>query len=396
MSRISASLCSLCLIVLLAATPALAEAPDKAAVRLFDGMGKAVVASIDCNTGESINDTLAANPDLTELRFSGTCVENVLITRDDLALIGLDGATIEGNVVLFHAAGIDLVSFNVTGSPLSGIGILANSEATVADVTIEDCFRGLLVESSVLDIRTRLEITNSTTVGLLARDARVSFFGDVQVNNNGFINIAGDLGTAFSIADPNAVVQANGSFAGFVLQLGSNMIFGGGQLVANDNSFGILVSSNATFVYAVVNIEASGNAVAGLSVDGSSIFDYAAPGGAMVSFSNNTGDGVQVGRNSIATFGDAVEISGNGGFGLVVDEGAVTVAATTIENNTGGDVRLDIASASRFGDGNTIGTIECTDDIQFILGAACVAPAASRTPATPAEAIRLPFVLDEL
>ena len=162
---------------------------------------------VDCSQGQSIAEGLAKkHPDrpLTVV-IRGSCMEGVVITRDDLSLIG-DGGSIRGSVTVDGARRAVIAHLAITNPAGDGITVTNGGSATIRNNHVDD----------------------NSGYGLFLRNASFAV-----VDNNTFLrNGAGDI--------PNL------DASGIGVALGSMVRASGNQMSGNRNA-GVEVFDNSTY-----------------------------------------------------------------------------------------------------------------------------------------------------
>jgi hypothetical protein len=121
----------------------------------------------DCARGRSIAEALEKkNPNrpLTVV-VRGTCMEGVVITRDDVSLIG-DGGAINGSVAVAGAQRIVVAQLRISNPSGDGITVTNNASATIRNN----------------------EINDSSGYGLFVRNASFAQVDDNKMLRNGIVN----------------------------------------------------------------------------------------------------------------------------------------------------------------------------------------------------------------
>lgn len=123
--------------------------------------------TVDCSRGQTIADGLGEkHPDrpLTVV-VRGTCMEDILITRDDVALVG-DGGSITGSVTLDGARRALIAHLSITNPAGDGVTVVNGSSATIRNN----------------------EINDSSGYGLFVRNASFAHVNDNKMLRNGIVN----------------------------------------------------------------------------------------------------------------------------------------------------------------------------------------------------------------
>lgn len=94
---------------------------------------------VDCIAGQSIQNAIdKRNPDRSlTLVIRGTCTENVMIDRDDLALVGEAGARVTGTITIAGSRRVAIRTLIVSNPAGAGIVGTDNAAFTVEESTVE-------------------------------------------------------------------------------------------------------------------------------------------------------------------------------------------------------------------------------------------------------------------
>jgi hypothetical protein len=165
------------------------------------------VISVDCNIGESLQSTINGLPPSggVVINFVGTCVENVLIRRDDVQLSGGGIGVVQGQVV---ARGDRLIFVNMT---VSGSGIVADAGADVliSGVTLNGpgSGNGISVQLNAAAIIVNTSVSGYRT-GVSLRESAAANFNAVTIDNS----TTGVSARASSAAISNSTISNSTSF----------------------------------------------------------------------------------------------------------------------------------------------------------------------------------------
>lgn len=354
-------------VALVGLTPS--DATAKAPTIDLDGAEKGFVrtVSVDCDRGQTIERALRRLGPTLIIEFTGTCTEDVIIDRDNVTLRGAaDGATVVGGVRVDASKRVVISDFEVRDNVNleSGIEAVAGASVLIQDMVVDNSVnRGIRVRDSVAEIRD-VAVSGSVTAGILIRGSDVTLEGAIDVTTSGEGGIIlTDSSSAFS---RDGVITANGNLFGVIVQTSSSFEGVFGSLTANNNAVhGLLVASNGAFTYGLT-LETNGNGFAGIYVDeGSTMSPFAnLTDLASTTATGNAFAGVFVDRNSTFELAGNATISGQV-FGVFISTASVLqMTDTTLVGNFAGDLRLDFGVVADFvNEGNTVGTIVCTDDV---------------------------------
>jgi parallel beta-helix repeat protein len=175
------------------------------------------LARVDCEADDTIQAAVDNADDGGLVEVSGTCAESVVVRKDDIRIVGVNGATVEppadsiGFLVL--ADRVQIEDFTIIGGT-AGVNIQQGSSATVLDNTILD----------------------STSVGIFIDSAS---HGNIQ---------------------GNTLNSTSGNFSQIFVTGSSSAIISGNIITASSgNGIGAVFASSATV---------SGNNVSGTAFDG--------------------------------------------------------------------------------------------------------------------------------
>jgi hypothetical protein len=253
------------------------------------------------------------------IRFTGVCGP-VVITTDGITLQGVGTAVIDGGeaadavtvagasrvsledvdirngvngIVAVNGAHLALTGVDVLQNAVFGISIQTGSSAVLTDVTSSQ--NGL----HGLDVQTG---SAATVIGTLTASSNRVF--GINVN-----------GSSFTLS--HAIVTASGNALGIQVATSANAFINDASSVINaTNNFavGLTVVSGAHLVSFGGTINASGNPVAGVSVNSKAGLDLDAA--SQLNISNN-GDGLLVQDDSVMTVFNTPQFSGAQGFSTI-------------------------------------------------------------------------------
>ncbi len=318
--------------------------------------------TVDCDRGRSINTSLRRLPPLVfdvKIKVRGTCEENIVITRDGVALEGDPTATLVGGIRVVGADRVTITNLTVTDNTEfeGAIEAVEGASIRVINVDIENpSSRGLRVRDSVAEIQD-LSIANASTVGFLARGARLTLEGEIDVTDSTESNIVLTDGTSVFSKEGN--ITSSGGEIGMIIQGSSSFEGVFGSYTATANTFaGLLVATQGVLVYGF-DLDLSGNSNFGLWVDeASSVSPFANLQELSTTTLNNNGlAGAFVQRGSTLELAGNTTVSGNP-FGVFVEESGLKTVGADISGNVS-DLTLSFAARATFEAGTTIGTMTC-------------------------------------
>ena len=345
------------------------------------GIPVPVAVTVDCSAGQTITDvlqTVSGSP-LT-ITVSGTCDENVTITRNDVTLQGVAaGSGITGpdttldTIVIQGAQRVILDSLTVSGghngvngkgsaaftvqhstiqnTGNNGIIVLTNSRATIDSNTVTGSGAdGITVRATSNGTITNTTVQSSTMYGvhiLEGSSARIGFT---------------DSGTA-----AGNLIQGNGAAGIQVIHGSSAWLYG--NTVQNNGSLGgyegiDIERDSAVRLIGLNTIDA--NTGPGINLIASSLF--AGKGDTNITpntndISNNSGGGIYADLNSSGDLRNGVTITNNQynpawtGYGLYLRQGSqlrLQDTGTTVSGNAQGGIFLLMGSTAQFRPGSTV------------------------------------------
>jgi hypothetical protein len=369
--------------------------------------------SVDCPNKSLAEEVEKAKPGET-ITFTGTCVGPVSIRTSGLTLTGTGSAVINGNgqdaIVVAGAHGVTLANFEVrdgsngilgqNGAHIaiegvtsrrnqrSGISLQTGSSAIITDsATRANGLHGLdLQTGSSASVRGTFHSGNNTVFGINANGSSITF-SRATVNSTGNalgVQVA-TSGNAFLSDSETTLNVVNNIATGLTVVSGAHMVSFGARINSTGNGvFGVSVNSKAGLDLDAGSIlAASNNRAGGLAVQQESVMTVfnnpqfsGAPGFSTISTRNNGGNGIAVLTGSTINLSNQAQINstGNGGFGLLADNGAgITIRNTTLTGNTIKDLQLTFGARADLQDNVTIGTSGC-DATVLIRGAAFTCP----------------------
>jgi hypothetical protein len=353
---------------------------------------------VDCrkdSLSAAVNDV--KEKDLT-IEFTGVCSGPVVITTDGLTLKGIGTAVIDGGgqdaLTVAGAGRVTLEAFEVRNG-LNGIAGLNGAHVTISNVSAHDnAVFGVTLQTASSAVLSEVTANHNGVFGLdVQTGSAATVIGALTASNNQVfgVNVNGS-----SITFSQAHVVANGNTLGIQIATGANAFLNDSatDITANDNvSVGLTIVSGAHLVSFGGTINASGNQLAGVSVNSKAGLDLdaastlnvsnngdgllvqdasvmtvfntplfsGAPGFSTINATHNTANGVRVLTGSTLTLVNQARVNStqNGIVGMVVDDAvSVTLVNSTITGNALRDIQLTFGTRADLST-VTFGTYSC-------------------------------------
>lgn len=185
---------------------------------------------VDCDAGDTLADALDTRADELTIEFTGTCAEELVITRDRLTIRGLDAsATVTddpatvGPAAAFLLEGADVVfrDFTIDGAASRGIRVQRSSGVLIENLTVVNSgTTGLTVEESSSAHVVDSSFTGATFAGVAAwGNSNVTLTGGLDVSSN-FVGLLLSSGSTVQNRGGTGIVADNQIF-GAAAQLGA-------------------------------------------------------------------------------------------------------------------------------------------------------------------------------
>ncbi len=334
---------------------------------------------LDCSRrslAAAVEDARERHPVIT---FTGVCAGPIVIRKDGITLQGVGTAIIDGEghdaVTIAGAGRVTLADMEVRNG-LTGILAVNGAHLSVTTVNVHDnLVSGISLQTGSSAVLTDVTLARSSLHGLdVQTGSSATVHGTLNATSNRVfgINVNGS-----SITFSQATVSATANALGIQIATSADAFISADSVInaSNNLSTGLTVVSGAHMVSFGGTINASGNPVAGVSVNSKSGLDLDA---ASMLESFNNGDGVLIQQNSVMTVFNTPQFSGapgfstinahdntrsgvsvrtdsvltlvnqarvlsnqNGTIGFAADNGAgVTLVNSTIAGNTASDIQL--------------------------------------------------------
>jgi hypothetical protein len=204
--------------------------------------------TVDCDANETLAAALATRALSLTVEFTGTCAEELVISRDRLTIRGLDAsATVTDDPATtdlspsFLLQGADVVfqSFTIEGSAGRGIRIQRSSGVRLEDMTVRNNGNaGLTVEESSSAHVVDSSFTGNDFAGIAAwGNSNVTLTGSLDVSGNEIVGLLLSNGSAFRSLEGSSIVS-NDQIFGVATQFGATGLFALTQ--ADNNGIGAI------------------------------------------------------------------------------------------------------------------------------------------------------------
>lgn len=140
---------------------------------------------VNCDAGQSLAQALEASDGYggtLTITLRGTCEESVTIDRDRVRIVGEDGATIIGRVLVFGPTNVDLRNLAITG-PDEGVRIRGGRARIIGCSISENEGVGVVVVDGAWVIVRDSDISDNAALGILTETAQVQMRGGRVAGN---------------------------------------------------------------------------------------------------------------------------------------------------------------------------------------------------------------------
>ncbi len=335
---------------------------------------------LDCGRRSLANAVERARDRDLVIRFTGVCNGPIVITTDGVTLQGVGTAIIDGGgqdavtiagagrvslagieirngqngVVAVNGGHVTLTAVNVHHHEMFGISLQTSSSGVLTDVTTsQNGLHGLDVQTgSAATIIGRLTATGNRVFGINVNGSALTMSqATVQASGNALgIQIA--TGANAFLNDPESVINVTGNLStGLTVVSGAQLFSFGGTINASGNPVaGVSVNSRAGLDLDAASTLNSFNNGQGVLIQHDSVITAfntpqfsGVPGFSTLNVHDNTAGGVRVGTGSTLTLVSQARVisTQNGGVGFLADNGAgVTLVNSTITGNAATDIQL--------------------------------------------------------
>ena len=288
-----------------------------------NGNGGGTTLTVDCGAGETIADAMSQAQSGDTIMITGTCNENVVVTKDDITLDGGGSAVIDGS-------GVDLWAIDVTGRQKVTVEGLSVQNAHAVGIHITESSGVWMQDVTIRNTRRHKDINNDGHGIFVGHSSSLVLAGSIVTDDNtGNGLTVWQSSSVLAIGNftprgnpyPLASVQANGNGENGVFVAASSSFtaisnFGENTAVhAKMNTYnGISVQQSSSMIVVGADIEATNNQGSGLEVGAASSAQYwgwvAGSKTASGLFDSNGGAGIQVwGSSSFSVWDDGVAVN---------------------------------------------------------------------------------------
>src|SRR5581483_754839 len=320
-------------------------------------------ATVDCSTGGSVSQALAAGA--TQVTVRGTCTESLSINRDDVTLVGEPGATISGpdpdvNTINVRANRVTIDGLTVTGGR-NGITGLGAANLTLRNCIVRSTGRtGIAYSNGASGTVDGCTVDSNPRDGIVVDGSQATILNSTATNNR------------------NGVAVVNGSTSRIGI---TDRLAGAGNTISHNGANGVSVNAGSTATIAMNTITNNGTNASLPGRAGIGLFLSASAdivGGNTIT--GNAGPGIAASVGSTAVLGDQSfglssvnTISGNGtassggGISAFLSTNLV-VRDAVIEGNMGPGIIFSTRSQGQMF--STTIRNNSSDGIRFVLGSA--------------------------
>lgn len=305
--------------------------------------------TVDCNAGESLQQALdagAGSAKPIEIEVTGTCYEDLRLTRDGVSILGDGSTTIHGTLRMFGSRAVVLRELTITGP---GFGILmADSRARIFDSHIVD------------NGSSGIQASDNSTVRLIRSEVNGNWEG-VRLNQS---NLNLNNTSVDSNETDGALVLQNSSLTAWNSSMSGNGVLG---IRVNWSSSIFLIGSRVdSNTYGIQMVTGSSGQLDDSRVVENAQFGIELTGNSALEvrhgiISGNGDNGVWVNAHSFLTLVEANVVGNGQGVAITRDGGVVTYGFTQILGNSGYfQVGCDGDESSIEVDGGSVvGPIDC-------------------------------------
>lgn len=363
----------------------------------------ALTVTVDCDAGGSLAAALAERADELTVEFRGTCAEHVAIERDRTTLRGLDAtAAIIGPAStpsrpalrVTGASRVTLEELAVTDADSTAVLVERGAAVEARTLTVNAAARhGLLViESSFAHVAASSFDGNGADGLGIWQQSSATLEGAIRAGGNGRAGLIVSGSSLSPVSFGTASLSLDDNLVGLVSQSQADVGFGRLDplpVTADRNLIGAWAAAGQL---SLQHFAATDNQIGVLATDAG----YLAMGGfrGEIELSGNDFAGLSAADDSTVLVDGVLEADGNGVFGLLIEGGEARLAGATAAANGAVDLSLAFGVAVSFGSGNAFGSIDCDGTVLTRGPQSCpgTASAAARDAAKASVAVDLPPV----
>jgi len=304
----------------------------------------AATTNVNCTSGSPGVLSLAVTTAVpgTIINVSGTCHESIVITTDDLTLVGNSGgskAIISGffpadRITVNGAARLAITGFIIEN------GVFGLSATNNASLSVKDT-----------------EIRNNVIGADITNGSMATFSGEVTISGSHAFGLEVLTGSKLVIEE-NAILNIVTNFLGSQIAVNSTLFVSTGAQVnaLNNTTLGLSINTGSTGMLFNAKLHTDGNGLDGLDVVSSGNFEV--DGESSVVSENNGRDGISIDNSTLNLFGFFSTIKGfpnvvahnNMGNGILVESTSKLDvgrnASITAHHNGIAGIRLDDGSSA--------------------------------------------------
>lgn len=332
---------------------------------------------VRCDRDHSLSRALRRAREGYTIRISGTCHESVTVKTDNLTLVGVDGAIIDGAgspseavVLIDGARGFHLDNLTVRNGADQGILATHQSQGRLRNIiTTGNRTVGLSIDRSHLELD-NVSMENNTTNGMDAfSGSTVVLFGEISANGNGGDGLAANGKTFLEVRGARVSASHNRGSGISVINDSRLQIFSfpeaqGSTITANNNGFAGIGLPGSEL--SVVGAEFFGSGANVITASENFLFGFFMPAGAIfsphatakfVAESNRVGMLMEDGASALVVGG--LNITGNGAGISAVGAGTLSLVSVPPNPST---VNLNIVDLDLgFGTRATLDGVRASD-----------------------------------
>lgn len=207
-------------------------------------------ASVFCDQGQSIQDAVDKATEGATIDVWGTCYEAVLVDKDGLSFVGLEGlATIIPPCCTpafqIMADSVQIEGFNITGA-VTGIAITHGSHATIVYNVISDSGAfGIYVSDNSQASLIQNQVVNSGAFGIwISGSSQASFSGNTTTGNGRF-GVSVVEGSSARFAHNTITGNTN---HGISVQTNGSVDFRNTNTISGNGGFGVSCEETAVLI----------------------------------------------------------------------------------------------------------------------------------------------------